>query len=751
MEHDGWLLDLYPAPGKMVAWLKGTDGKAARLEEPWLPSLYVKFRGARERDLDQFDHLIADRAWESRFAEPSDGSASQVLRIRAQAHNLVRLAEAIEERLPYGSYKVYNADVGPAQAYLYERDLFPLARVKAQDSGGRLKWTLLDDVESTNYDTSFLKVMRLKLRSETENKLQRFTEPITGFSLETPGGNGEKVPKVSESETILSIIEEIAREDPDILLTGNGDCFMLPYLGFRARENGLSNRLILGREPRPYSPPRSDGKSYFSYGRILYKAASSRLYGRVHIDEANTFVYSDCGLQGLFEVSRTCRIPLHDAARGSIGKCMSSLQFYHAQKKGILVPWRASRPEHFKDAYDLVVADRGGFIFEPRAGLHENVGEVDFNSLYPNIMLKYNLSGETVLCGCCSTSESRIRVPELDFHVCAKRQGIVPKTLEILLRKRAAYKRLKKESDGALKEVYDTRQGALKWILVCSFGYQGFRNAKFGRIDSHIAVCAFARKVLLDATRIAERNGFTILHGIVDSLWLQKEGTTESDYERLCAEIERETGFKISFEGIYRWVAFLKSRMDGVTPVLNRYYGVFRSGEAKYRGIEARRRDTPLIVTMCQLEIIELLSKAPDLAGARTLMPEALGVFTAYARRIRSGEVPREALLIQKQLSKEARQYTHRIPQAVAAQLLSAAGVELSAGQNLRYLIVNGKAKTAVPEELLSERVPYDPVAYIILLTRSVATLLEPFDYTEADLQQNLRASMNIGANALGL
>ena len=369
MEHDGWLLDLYPAPGKMVAWLKDDDGRAAKLEEPWLPSLYVKLRGARERDLDQFDHLIAGRAWESRFAEPSDGSASQVLRIRAQAHNLVRLAEALEEKLPYGSYKIYNADVGPAQAYLYERDLFPLARVKAQDNCGRLKWTLLDDVESTSYDTSFLKVMRLKLRSETENRLQRFTEPIAGFSLETPG-NGEKVSKVSESETILSIIEEIAREDPDILLTGNGDSFMLPYLGFRARENGLSNRLILGREPRPYSPPRSDGKSYFSYGRVLYKAASSRLYGRVHIDEANTFVYSDCGLQGLFEVSRTCRIPLHDAARGSIGKCMSSLQFYYAQKKGVLVPWRASRPEHFKDAYDLLIADRGGFIFEPRAGLH---------------------------------------------------------------------------------------------------------------------------------------------------------------------------------------------------------------------------------------------------------------------------------------------------------------------------------------------------------------------------------------------
>jgi hypothetical protein len=31
-------------------------------------------------------------------------------------------------------------------------------------------------------------------------------------------------------------------------------------------------------------------------------------------------------------------------------------------------------------------------------------------------------------------------------------------------------------------------RNSLKWILVTSFGYLGFNNAKFGRIDAHIAV-----------------------------------------------------------------------------------------------------------------------------------------------------------------------------------------------------------------------------------------------------------------------
>jgi len=64
----------------------------------------------------------------------------------------------------------------------------------------------------------------------------------------------------------------------------------------------------------------------------------------------------------------------------------------------------------------------------------------------------------------------------------------------------------------------------MKWILVTCFGYLGYRNARFGKVDAHIAVCAFARDTLLKAAHIAEENGFETIHGIVDSLWLRKDG-----------------------------------------------------------------------------------------------------------------------------------------------------------------------------------------------------------------------------------
>ena len=73
------------------------------------------------------------------------------------------------------------------------------------------------------------------------------------------------------------------------------------------------------------------------------------------------------------------------------------------------------------------------------------------------------------------------------------------------------------------KSCYNKRQAALKWILVTSFGYLGFNNSKFGRVDAHIAVCAFARNILLQTSKIAEIHGFDIIHGIVDSIWIKKK------------------------------------------------------------------------------------------------------------------------------------------------------------------------------------------------------------------------------------
>lgn len=70
--------------------------------------------------------------------------------------------------------------------------------------------------------------------------------------------------------------------------------------------------------------------------------------------------------------------------------------------------------------------------------------------------------------------------PRAELHICEKRIGIVPKTLRLILTKRLKYKRLKEETqDPILREVYDRRQAALKWILVTCFVTQ----SSYAQID----------------------------------------------------------------------------------------------------------------------------------------------------------------------------------------------------------------------------------------------------------------------------
>jgi len=274
-------------------------------------------------------------------------------------------------------------------------------------------------------------------------------------------------------------------------------------------------------------------------------------------------------------------------------------------------------------------------------------------------------------------------------------------------------------------------------------GYLGFKNARFGKIDAHIATCAYAREALQKASAIAESRGFQIIHGIVDSLWLRKENASEKEYCDLCHEIETELNLPISFEGTYKWVVFLDSRINPCVPVLNRYYGVFRDGKLKTRGIDLRRHDTADIVRDCQKEILATLSHASNSIEFRALIPSALEIAKKYIRLIRTGQVPAQKLALEKRLSKSLEEYKSLSHQAIAAQQLHREGRYVHAGQNIRYIVTADKAtirgNRSVPSELFEEAVGYDAEAYVKLLITSIVNLFLPLGYDVSVIRETLQ------------
>jgi DNA polymerase-2 len=509
---------------------------------------------------------------------------------------------------------------------------------------------------------------------------------------------------------------------------------------YRAKINGIDLSLNRDNNNRSLTTHKRKGSSFFSYGRSYFKPSTIKLFGRIHIDKSNTFTISTgSDLEGLFEISRLSRMPLHEASRASIGRCLTSLHLYNATKKDLLIPWKPLLNEHPKNMLELFLADRGGLILEPEVGVYEKVAEFDFVSLYPNIMLKRNVSAETISCDCCFDNPL-FKVPDLNYHICNKK-GLVPESLEIVLEKRLRYKDLKnKTSDPILKSIYDKRQSALKWILVTSFGYLGFSNAKFGRIDAHIAVCAFARDILSHTMHIAEDMGFDVLHGIVDSIWLKKKYATEKDYFKLKETIDKETKFDISFEGIYKWIAFLPSKTNPYLPVLNRYFGVFEDGTVKFRGIESRRHDTPKFLLQCQNEILEILAQGNSISEIKqNKIPLVLKKIENYLSLLKNHKVDPENLVLTKILTKDYDKYdrTRNTLENNALRQIELNGEYLKAGQILQYIIIDNstsKSKSrrrVVPLKLLeNSNTNYDAKQYTKLLIDACNTLIEPFGIT---------------------
>ena len=735
----------------MIFWIRlknfqDNKKRYIRIEEKWQNYFYVASDNiSKLEQLVQNDNIlssISSYEFVKRYETIIDTKKSIVLKLSMDGKNL-KLANTIEKMNGYQDCRLYNVDLIPEQKYFFDHDIFPLGLFEVTDDNSVLLWEAKNDgIWSTDYHLPYFKKIHIKLNFP-KGKIIKLEDELNSISIVQYNDtnnidNKSKIDIVnlsdkSEKKLLKELLRIVQDINPDFIFTEDGDSFTFPYLTHRAEINKIN--LCLGRDNNmSLTKPERKGNSFFSYGRTYFRPSTIKLFGRIHIDKSNTFtIRTGSDLEGLFEISRLCRIPLHEASRASIGRCLTSLHLYNATKKGLLIPWKPVLFEHPKNMLELFLADKGGLILEPEIGLHEKIAEFDFVSLYPSIMLKRNVSAETVLCDCCFDNP-KFRVPELNYHICNKK-GLIPVSLEIVLDKRLRYKNLKnKTSNPTLKDIYDKRQSALKWILVTSFGYLGFSNAKFGRIDAHIAVCAFARNILSQTMHIAEDMNFDVLHGIVDSIWVKKrDGAANNDYTNLKETIKKETGFDVSFEGVYKWIAFLPSEINSHIPVLNRYFGVFEDGTIKTRGIEGRRHDTPDFLVQCQNEILEILAQGNSIQDIKqNKLSLIIKKIKDNLSLLKYRKVEPESLVFTKLLSKDYNQYHNRNTlENSAIKQLELNGEYLKAGQILQYVIMENNGpilKRVLPIQLLdNETYYYDIKRYSELLIDTCNNITKPF------------------------
>jgi len=718
-EITGWLLDMYEDGERGLAlWLIAEDGRRLCLHQAFPLRFYAAGPAPRLREAWQWLSALPNPpalARESR-QDLFQPQPLPVLSVEAR-HPAEQCALFFKMERAFPDLVYYDADVQVQirHAALYGSFSLAHCRVSVDDQLNIQAFQTLDSPWDIDPEQPSLNVLEINLMGDSPQHGQP-----AHFELHCR--SWKKVYNlVAGSAPAYWLKAALCKFDPDIVVTDFGDTWLLENLLARVKDPAVE--LPLSRDPaRTIHTIRE--KTYFSYGQVVYRGQQVHLFGRVHIDRKNAMMWGDYGLEGILENARVTALPIQTAARVSPGSGISCMQMITALRGGILVPWHKQQVEQPRPLIDMIHADFGGLVYQPTVGLHRDVAAIDFVSLYPAVMVRCNISPEKTAL---SLSDPLPEDP-----------GLVPRTLAPLLRKRVLLKQRIPDLPAwdPRRKWYKARAAAHKWLLVVCFGYLGYKNARFGLIGSHEAVTAGGREALLRAKETAEDAGFDVLHMFVDALWIQRKDCKQAqDFQAVQDEITRRTGLPIALDGMYRWVVFLPSRVDGRVPVGNRYFGVFQDGSIKVRGLDARRHDTAPWVAETQTALIEYLAGAPDADRLPEYVPGAVALLRQALHRLSAGRVPLEELLTAQRLSRVPEKYASLSPSARAALQLRAAGKEPSPGQRVRLLYVHGKPGVWAwdrPEPVDAKRI--DLGMYRKLMLRAAADIFQPFGISLQEL-----------------
>ncbi len=651
----GWLFDVYVSGSQAVLWVKREDGGMLRLTDPYVPFFHVKAADAEaeRRLLYRLPECEGVRraSLELKKTSLETGEESRVVRVETDGPRSFRALVDAMEASRFVT-RAYGVDFRHSQRYLLTAlKVEPTSKVVVEHENGRLvSMRKVDD--SQELAPPPFTMLRFRVGYESNDGRRRITR------IETTHKGEERTFEGAEPQIIASFVEYVNRADPDIVFCPKCDELTFPLLQERARSNGIGLRL--GRSP--------DGEQVKAQGSFGGRAVLGDVfYG---------YTSDDWGIAGLVERSRFAFLPIGLATRWKSNRSIDSRNSFELMERGYVIP-RENYFESARSLMELVRNDRGGITITPELGIHENVAALDFDSQFPNIIMRDGLSYE----GNGYDGEDQA------FR-------LIPTVIAPFTNRRLWLKKLKKTlpKGSDLRRYCEQRIETLKMIAVTQYGISGCCWNRLGNVLTFEAINRASREAMIRAKQTAESEGFRIVYGDVDSLFVQKAGATREDYEALAARIAQASRLPMSLDRHFRFVGFLPLKSDANSSALKRYFGLTFDGEVEARGIELRRSDTPEFVREFQTYLI---SQMLDCRSLAELFSEGLERGREVTRRaiaiLESGRVPNDALIVTKTLRKSVAEYKASVTHRSAAIQLLAIGQDVEAGDSVGFVYSNAE------------------------------------------------------------
>ena len=320
----------------------------------------------------------------------------------------------------------------------------------------------------------------------------------------------------------------------------------------------------------------------------------------------------------------------------------------------------------------------GGLVLSPKPGLHDDIAVLDFKSMYPNIMIRYNLSPDTYLRREEPEPQGGVYVaPEVGHRFRKEPPGFYKEALTFLIGVRSQIRLEMKGLRAGTAEfsVLDARQKAVKIITNAAYGYAGWVGARWYIKPVAEAASAWGSFTILSATRLAQDKRLYVIYGDTDSLFLTNN---PEKLNVLQLEIKKCLGLDVEVSEVYKRVFFTEAK--------KRYAGLKSDGTLDIVGLEVIRGDWAQVAKNVQEKVLEIVLKEDS-------PKKAVSYVQSVIADLRQRKIPLRELIIWKTLTKPPEQYAVRAPHVEAAKMLKEKGWRLTSGDKVGFVILSGKGR----------------------------------------------------------
>ncbi len=312
---------------------------------------------------------------------------------------------------------------------------------------------------------------------------------------------------------------------------------------------------------------------------------------------------------------------------------------------------------------DLDAAEHlaGGYVIDPKPGIYDDVIVLDFRSLYPSIIMTFNIDPLSRL----ESGTDTITTPT-GYRFSATKNFLSDFIEKLMIQRSEA----KKKSDKYLSQ-------AIKILMNSFYGVMGSYGCRFFHPDLPSAITGTGQWLLLGSKEHLEKDGYEVLYGDTDSLFVKLKGeesrgnnsgeSIAADLniywkERLKTEFNVESHMEIEYEKYYRKFILTPAR-GSETGAKKRYAGLLATENGEkldFVGMEFVRSDWTRLAKDFQVELYERIFRDKEIDD--------------WIRRIvsavKNGEL-NDKLVYRKHLRKNIESYTKNIPpQVKAAKML---------------------------------------------------------------------------------